>query len=126
MVFFNLINFLLIKFTAKPDLLVVEEEYSVKALTPQIEEDISAYVDPFDTSIAENIVPGKAELKVLESELIPESQVPGEIKRSYTDPDFDPRDDLIKRGSNPLQRMVKKTLTSVLQRQNFNFYNLIF
>ncbi|KAK6642251.1 hypothetical protein RUM44_013974 [Polyplax serrata] len=83
--------------SAKPDLLVVEEEYSVKALTPQIEEDISAYVDPFDTSIAENIVPGKAELKVLESELIPESQVPGEIKRSYTDPDFDPRDDLIKR-----------------------------
>lgn len=70
----------------KPDLLIVEEELPDKALTPALEEDISSYIDPFDTSIAENIAPGKAELKVLEVELV------GSISRSYTDPDFNPRD----------------------------------
>lgn len=80
--------------TDKPDLLVVEEELPVKALTPAVEEDISSYIDPFDTSIAENIAPGRAELKVLENELISESAIAESgIKRSYTDPDFDPRDD---------------------------------
>ena len=45
------------------------------------------YTDPFDTSIANNLLPGRAELKVLESELV------SSIKRSYTDPDFNPRAD---------------------------------
>lgn len=83
---------------AKPDLLLVEEEITTKALTPSIEEDISGYVDPFDTSIAENIVPGKAELKVLENELITDStENTGGIKRSYTDPDFNPRDEILEK-----------------------------
>jgi hypothetical protein len=37
--------------------------------------------DPFDTSFAENIAPGKAELKIIESEIL----------REENDLDFDPR-----------------------------------
>lgn len=73
----------------KPDLLAVEEEIACKVLTPAKETadfDLD-YSDPFDTSIANNILPGKAELKLLENELI--SAVP--IKRNLTDPEFDPR-----------------------------------
>lgn len=84
-------------------------EVDAKPLTPRIEskpieeEEEISYNDPFDTSIATNILPGKAELKILESEL---QQIPGElpvrpvpiaftaiIKTSIpeVDPDFDPR-----------------------------------
>ena len=74
--------------TSKPDLLVVEENAPVtaKPLTPAVESNLE-YTDPFDTSIANNLLPGRAELKVLESELV------SSIKRSYTDPDFNPRAD---------------------------------
>lgn len=44
-----------------------------KVLTPQITlpvEDSFDDIDPFDTSFASNIAPGKAEIKILESELI--------------------------------------------------------
>jgi len=73
---------------SKPDLLVVEENAPVttKPLTPAVESSLE-YADPFDTSIANNLLPGRAELKVLESELV------SSIKRSYTDPDFNPRAD---------------------------------
>lgn len=73
---------------SKPDLLVVEENAPVtaKPLTPAVESTLE-YADPFDTSIANNLLPGRAELKVLESELV------SSIKRSYTDPDFNPRAD---------------------------------
>jgi len=73
---------------SKPDLLVVEENAPVttKPLTPAVEISLE-YADPFDTSIANNLLPGRAELKVLESELV------SSIKRSYTDPDFNPRAD---------------------------------
>ena len=64
----------------------MDEEISEKALTPAVEEDLSSYLDPFDTTIAENLAPGKAELKVLEVELV------GSITRSYTDDDFNPRE----------------------------------
>lgn len=73
----------------KVDLLAVEEDISVKVLTPAVEtggEIELSYSDPFDTSIASNILPGKAELKLLENELISTS-----IKRNLTDPEFDPR-----------------------------------
>ncbi|KOX72405.1 Protein stoned-A [Melipona quadrifasciata] len=83
-------------------------EVDAKPLTPRIEskpieEEEISYADPFDTSIATNILPGKTELKILESEL---KQIPGEIpvrpvpialtaiiKTSVpeVDPDFDPR-----------------------------------
>ncbi|XP_076670795.1 uncharacterized protein LOC143370064 [Andrena cerasifolii] len=63
-------------------LLDAEVEVDAKALTPNvesrpIEEEVISYSDPFDTSIATNILPGKAELKILESEL---QQIPGEVE----------------------------------------------
>ncbi|KAH8374168.1 hypothetical protein KR200_006465 [Drosophila serrata] len=66
-------------------LLAVEENINIKVLTPaqerkqltkrsggdsNDEEDI----DPFDTSIAANLRPGETELKLLENELLPETQ----------------------------------------------------
>ena len=83
-------------------------EVDAKPLTPRIEskpieEEEISYADPFDTSIATNILPGKTELKILESELeqitgeIPVRPVPialtAIIKTSVpeVDPDFDPR-----------------------------------
>ncbi|XP_049943318.1 uncharacterized protein LOC126424624 [Schistocerca serialis cubense] len=78
---------------SRPDLLLVEEEdaaATAKPLTPISrggQPALPVSDDPFDTSaVAGNLLPGKAELKVLESELIG-----GPLKRSYTDPDFDPR-----------------------------------
>lgn len=66
-------------------LLDAEVEVDAKLLTPRvesksIEEEIS-YTDPFDTSIATNILPGKAELKILENELqqIPQQPPPKPI-----------------------------------------------
>lgn len=54
-------------------------------------EDFSKYSDPFDTSIVDQVtIPGKAELKFIEKELLadlPPTQ-PGEI---LSDDDFDPR-----------------------------------
>ncbi|XP_022197758.2 protein stoned-A [Nilaparvata lugens] len=49
-----------------------ETKLHTPVLPRKIEDDldVSAYSDPFDTSIAEHILPGKAELKLLESELI--------------------------------------------------------
>ncbi|XP_034938748.1 protein stoned-B-like [Chelonus insularis] len=91
-------------------------EVNAKALTPTIEtkvieedEELS-YVDPFDTSIASNILPGKAELKLLENEL---SQIPVQVQAVKINPinlnitstapvvlnndeDFDPRAEEIK------------------------------
>ncbi|CAD1471373.1 unnamed protein product [Heterotrigona itama] len=87
-------------------------EVDAKPLTPRIEskpieEEEISYADPFDTSIATNILPGKTELKILESELqqiqgeIPVRPVPialtAIIKTAISvpevDPDFDPRAD---------------------------------
>lgn len=55
------------------DLLSASEQIAAKVLTPHasdIAEEALSYADPFDTSIATNILPGKAELKLLETELI--------------------------------------------------------
>lgn len=60
------------------DLLSIRNDIAAKVLTPAAEEvTISEllYADPFDTSIAKNIQPGKAELKLLEDELIQTKQV---------------------------------------------------
>ncbi|XP_012157476.1 protein stoned-A [Ceratitis capitata] len=58
------------------ELLAVKEDIKAKVLTPSqeskdIPDDTAEYIDPFDTSIASNLQPGKAELKLLESELLP-------------------------------------------------------
>ncbi|XP_059618557.1 protein stoned-A [Phlebotomus argentipes] len=59
-----------------PDLLAVGEELNIKVLTPAVEiasaAEIPVFDDPFDTSAVDsNILPGKAELKLIESELLP-------------------------------------------------------
>lgn len=61
---------------APADLLGVQENINIKVLTPaqeskDIVDEPEEVIDPFDTSIAANIAPGKAELKLLESELLP-------------------------------------------------------
>lgn len=56
------------------DLFVVENEVESKVLTPAKEDSQDQVIlfsaDPFDTSIANNILPGRTELKLLETELI--------------------------------------------------------
>lgn len=98
-------------------LLDAEVEVDAKPLTPRIEskpiaEEEIFYSDPFDTSIATNILPGKAELKILESELqqIPEQPPPRPINLpavvSIVAPtvpeidDFDPRADEVKESKD--------------------------
>ncbi|KAJ6636948.1 Protein stoned-A, partial [Pseudolycoriella hygida] len=62
--------------TAKSDLLAVSEEHNFKVLTPATElpkqEEETSFIDPFDTSAVDHtILPGKAELKLIETELLP-------------------------------------------------------
>lgn len=98
-------------------LLDAEIEVDAKPLTPRIEskpiaEEEISYSDPFDTSIATNILPGKAELKILESELqqIPQQPPPRPIILPTVVPivtstipeidDFDPRADEVKESKD--------------------------
>ncbi|KAH8338058.1 hypothetical protein KR059_003923 [Drosophila kikkawai] len=66
-------------------LLAVEENINIKVLTPAQERkkltkgrgdsnEEEDDIDPFDTSIAANLRPGETELKLLENELLPETQ----------------------------------------------------
>ncbi|XP_058797513.1 uncharacterized protein LOC131667823 [Phymastichus coffea] len=86
------------------DVEVAGEPLAPNVKPSTIEEEVElSYKDPFDTSIAENILPGKAELKILENELSqipePEPVKPHPVielvaKKLYSvdeDPDFDPR-----------------------------------
>lgn len=66
------------------DLFLAPENHNTKVLTPAkgIASPDQADIDPFDTSIATNILPGTAELKLLEEELIekrPEAPVSTDI-----------------------------------------------
>ncbi|XP_057329943.1 protein stoned-B-like [Microplitis mediator] len=123
-------------------LLDAEVDVNTKALTPTIESKVSeedeeeiSYVDPFDTSIASNILPGKAELKLLESEL---SKIPNQVQQIKINPisadklsrapqsatlvteddDFDPRAGEVKVSqdflSSDVQESGDKVLTPVL------------
>ncbi|KAG7207710.1 hypothetical protein KM043_009328 [Ampulex compressa] len=121
-------------------LLDAEVEVDAKPLTPRVEskvieeEEELSYADPFDTSIATNILPGKAELKILENEL---RQVPEQVQVRanpislvtvvQTVPevdDFDPRADERKESKDFLcsddQDLVAKVLTP-LQNKDFSF-----
>lgn len=67
--------------SVKSDLLSVDETHDIKVLTPAIGEKRSiveqslSYRDPFDTSsIDNNILPGRAELKLIEDELLPSTE----------------------------------------------------
>lgn len=63
----------------KADLLDAHELHDIKVLTPALNKSqdfaagsLDSYVDPFDTSsIEKNILPGRAELKIIEDELLP-------------------------------------------------------
>ncbi|KAH0955830.1 hypothetical protein HN011_004953 [Eciton burchellii] len=99
-------------------LLDAEVEVDAKPLTPKIEskpiEEEISYSDPFDTSIATNILPGKAELKILESELQQLPQQPPPRPKPINLPaivptvvpvvpeidDFDPRADEVKESKD--------------------------
>lgn len=76
------------------DLLSLDNVVNTKVLTPaaSVEDIITTYTDPFDTSIASNILPGKTELKLLETELIHSTSTT--LKSSLSDPDFNPREDI--------------------------------
>ncbi|KAG5683780.1 hypothetical protein PVAND_013044 [Polypedilum vanderplanki] len=67
----------------KTDLLLAADNHDIKVLTPAKDSTPEeAEIDPFDTSIANNIVPGTTELKLLEDELIekkPDAPPPTDI-----------------------------------------------
>lgn len=77
------------------DLFKIHEEHlsqlAHNPLVPKsVRNDITLSDDPFDTSVIDAIVaPKKAELTLLESELL--SNIPQELRHSLSDPDFDPR-----------------------------------
>lgn len=67
---------------AQGDLLAVNEVHNIKVLTPAQNErrslasecSLDSYVDPFDTSaVSQTILPGRAELKIIEDELLPQT-----------------------------------------------------
>lgn len=122
-------------------LLDAEVEVDAKPLTPKIEskpiEEEISYSDPFDTSIATNILPGKAELKILESELEQLPQQPPPRPKPINLPavvptvvpvvpeidDFDPRADEVQESKDYLsldgQDPGDKVLTP-LQNKDFS------
>lgn len=83
----------------QPDILSEDSVVTGKLHTPvvprriEVELEQLSYLDPFDTSIVKDVLPGKAELKQLEIELI-QADLGTSVKRSYTDPDFNPRNSL--------------------------------
>lgn len=68
-----------------------------------------SHIDPFDTSIAESLLPGKGELKLLEKELLNDSKVVKKIIIEE-DVDFDPRAEEIVR---PIELNLKEKRVSI-------------
>ncbi|KAK4886737.1 hypothetical protein RN001_003008 [Aquatica leii] len=98
----------------KIDLLAVDNEISAKVLTPATDKCIRfeelSYADPFDTSIACNILPGKAELKLLETELVHTN-----LQRVLSDPDFNPRDSTNVNETFTAEKDVKPSIPDLLE-----------
>lgn len=67
-------------------------------------------VDPFDTSIAESLLPGKGELKLLEKELLEDSKGAGKKIIIEEDDDFDPR---AEEAVRPVELNLKEKRVSV-------------
>lgn len=67
-------------------------------------------IDPFDTSIAESLLPGKGELKLLEKELLEDSKIPQKKIIIEEDNDFNPRAEDIVR---PVELNLKEKRVSV-------------
>lgn len=109
MIFSGSLHFIYVQ---RPHLLEEEDpfhtEVAHKPLTPLEQPDF----DPFDTSIAEGVVPGKTELKVLEQEL--QLGVDSTSGRRLSDPDFDPRGSSAPQPVHPAAlSFVSKTLEPV-------------
>lgn len=100
------------------DLLGVEHnEVLTKVLTPatnrSLDNEDVPYEDPFDTSIASDIRPGKVELKLLETELIHASQV--ELQSYISDSDFDPRKTVDANSASSVQERPKVSIPDLLE-----------
>lgn len=67
-------------------------------------------IDPFDTSIAESLLPGKGELKLLEKELLEDSKAPCKNITIEEDDDFNPR---AEESVRPIQLNLKEKRVSV-------------
>lgn len=101
------------------DLLAVDENVVAKVLTPiaekpqTFEEDFN--VDPFDTSIASNILPGRTELKLLETELIQTNSV--DITK-FEDQDLLHSEDSV--IDKPLSPVISSRINSVTEEEDFD------
>lgn len=79
------------------DLLAAHDDHNIKVLTPALndrrslagEDDtcaIDSYVDPFDTSnVSRTILPGRAELRIIEDELLPQVVIDPTTRQSVLD-----------------------------------------
>lgn len=67
-------------------------------------------IDPFDTSIAESLLPGKGELKLLEKELLEHTKLPCKKIIIEEDDEFDPRAEEIVR---PVELNLKEKRVSI-------------
>lgn len=109
---------------SKPvDLLSAAVEIESKVLTPAAEkcEVVSAALelDPFDTSVASNILPGRTELKLLETELIN-----SEAENKYTVNNFNVKQDLLQHSEDtirdkPLSPIIDST-TNLTTEEDFD------
>ncbi|XP_030763602.1 LOW QUALITY PROTEIN: protein stoned-B-like [Sitophilus oryzae] len=105
--------------TQSLDLLSASNDTSAKVLTPVTtvaETTKLSYADPFDTSIAKNILPGKAELKLLENELIKK-------KEELTEPN---RDLLVHSGDTIIEKPLSPELDIEIEEDNFDPFDTSF
>jgi hypothetical protein len=87
----------------------------VEPIAPSAQDEEESFIDPFDTSAVENIVaPGKAELKFLEKEFLE-----SDLKKSLSDPDFDPRAD----EEEVIQKPPELNLNQRKASLNLNIYS---
>lgn len=98
----------------RPHLLEEEDLFHTgiehKPLTPN---ELQPDFDPFDTSIAEGVVPGRTEIRILEEEL--QLGVDGLSGRRLSDPDFDPRGATVVSGPAPIHPSALSYVSKILQ-----------
>lgn len=79
-------------------------------IAPHNPTDETEQIDPFDTSIAESLLPGKGELKLLEKELLEDSKVSNKKVIIEEDDDFNPRAEELVR---PVELNLKEKRVSI-------------
>ncbi|XP_035704742.1 protein stoned-A isoform X2 [Folsomia candida] len=106
----------------KPHLLEEEDPFHLeiehKPLTPLEIPDF----DPFDTSIAEGVIPGKTEIRVLEQEL--QLGFDGLSGRRLSDPDFDPRGATVVKEPQPIHPAALSYVSKILEPTRSGSLNL--